>query len=177
LDTNPVNPAHYQKAGGIETIDYIEAVTADIPGDEAVSLANVIKYVSRYRQKHPKDPVRDLKKARWYLDRLINLVTEKERDARETAEDAPEASKMTSKPKAIAKNRKEDEEANAAVFQTNTPRPGDVPGSRDRKKSDTDGWRDDYSNKGPNLKYPCGECGSEPGRKHHMSCSEYTGHF
>lgn len=73
-DNNPVNPAHYRKAGGIETMDYIEAVCADLPGDEAPSVANVLKYVSRYRQKHEDDPARDLKKARWYLDRLIALV-------------------------------------------------------------------------------------------------------
>lgn len=67
------NPAHYKK-GNLESIDYIEAVTADVPGDEAVSVANVLKYVSRYRQKHPLTPSRDLRKAAWYLDRLIKLV-------------------------------------------------------------------------------------------------------
>jgi uncharacterized protein DUF3310 len=75
---NPVNPQHYQKHGGIETIDYLEAVCAYLPGDEAVSVANVLKYISRYREKHPDDVTRDLRKAAWYLDRLIALVEAKE---------------------------------------------------------------------------------------------------
>ena len=153
---NPVNPAHYQKRGGFEVIDFIEAVCADLPGDEAALVMPIIKYVSRYRQKHPKDPVRDLKKGLWFLDRLIKMVEAKQGEVN--------LSELLKDP------------APWATFKTNTPRPGDAPGSRERK-SDTDGWRDDYSNKGPNLKHPCSECGSEPGRKHRMSCSEYTGHY
>tara|TARA_R100000030_G_scaffold84976_1_gene68171 strand:+ start:81 stop:359 length:279 start_codon:yes stop_codon:yes gene_type:complete len=34
--------------------------------------ANIIKYVVRNRHKNPDNPVQDLKKARWYIDRLIN---------------------------------------------------------------------------------------------------------
>jgi len=58
------HPPHY-KAGGIETIDFIEAK------DLNYRLGNVIKYVSRAGRKNS-DPVEDLKKARWYLDREIN---------------------------------------------------------------------------------------------------------
>jgi hypothetical protein len=173
MTDNPVNPAHYIKSGGIETIDYEEAVCADLPGDEAISVGNILKYVSRYRQKHPGDPSRDLRKARWYLDRLIEIVEKKTIVPVGWApQKLPEGTGVI-----VAKNRKEDEEANAAVFKTNTARPGDVPGPRDRKKSDTDGWRDDYSNKGPNLKVkaPCLKCGADTG--HWMSCEEYTGHF
>jgi hypothetical protein len=57
------NPAHYT-AGGIETIDFIEAK------DLNYRLGNVIKYVSRCGKKDS-DPIKDLKKARWYLDREI----------------------------------------------------------------------------------------------------------
>lgn len=64
---DPVNrPAHYT-SGGIECID---AMTAAF-GDEVVKdfcLCNAFKYLWRHRQKNG---VEDLKKARWYLGRLI----------------------------------------------------------------------------------------------------------
>lgn len=58
-------PAHYTE-GGIEVIDYIEAK------DFNYRLGNVIKYVSRAGRKINSDPIEDLKKARWYLDREIS---------------------------------------------------------------------------------------------------------
>ena len=62
-DSDHVNhPPHYT-AGGIETITFIEAK------DLNYRLGNVIKYVSRAEKKG--DPLADLKKARWYLDREI----------------------------------------------------------------------------------------------------------
>ena len=68
---DPVNhPAHYTQ-GGIECIDALDAAVTGCPPDEAVCVANVIKYVWRYKDK---DPVRSLEKARWYLDRLIGKV-------------------------------------------------------------------------------------------------------
>lgn len=61
---DPVNhPPHY-KSGGIETIDFIEAK------DLNFRLGNVVKYVVRAGKK-ASDPLIDLKKARWYLDREI----------------------------------------------------------------------------------------------------------
>jgi len=63
---DPVNhPAHY-KAGGVETIDFIEAK------DLNYRLGNVVKYVARAGRKAT-DPIEDLKKARWYLDREISV--------------------------------------------------------------------------------------------------------
>jgi len=63
---NPVNhPPHYTK-GGIETIDFIEAK------DLNYRLGNVIKYVSRAGKKEGVDPVQDLEKAAWYLQREID---------------------------------------------------------------------------------------------------------
>jgi hypothetical protein len=63
---DPVNhPPHY-KAGGIETINYIEA------NDLNYRLGNVIKYVSRAGKKEGVDPVQDLEKAAWYLQREID---------------------------------------------------------------------------------------------------------
>ena len=62
---DPVNhPPHY-KAGGIETIDFIESK------DLNYRLGNVIKYVSRAGRKAT-DPIEDLKKAAWYLQREIS---------------------------------------------------------------------------------------------------------
>lgn len=56
------SPPHYT-AGGIETIDFIEAK------DLNYRLGNVIKYVSRAEKKD--NPLEDLKKAKWYLEREI----------------------------------------------------------------------------------------------------------
>jgi hypothetical protein len=64
------NPAHYNKAG-VECIDAIESATADLTGIEAVCTANIIKYTYRWSAK---GGVEDLKKARWYLDRLIKKL-------------------------------------------------------------------------------------------------------
>lgn len=58
------HPPHY-KAGGIETIDFIEAK------DLNYRLGNVIKYVSRAGKKIDNDPVQDLEKAAFYLKREI----------------------------------------------------------------------------------------------------------
>lgn len=59
-------PAHY-KVGGIETIDFMQAKLSK-QQFEGYLAGNVIKYISRYQHKNG---VEDLKKARWYLDRLI----------------------------------------------------------------------------------------------------------
>lgn len=66
LDTSDLvnHPPHYTN-GGIETIDFIEAK------DLNYRLGNVIKYVSRAEKKG--EPLQDLKKALWYLQRDIEL--------------------------------------------------------------------------------------------------------
>ena len=62
---NVNHPAHY-KAGGIETIDFIEAKSL------SYNLGNVVKYITRADYKGNK--IEDLKKAQWYLNReLSNL--------------------------------------------------------------------------------------------------------
>jgi hypothetical protein len=75
LDVDVVNsPPHY-KSGGIEAIEGIEASM----GPEAYAgylKGNVMKYLWRYEKKSK--PLEDLKKARWYLDRLIGLRERKE---------------------------------------------------------------------------------------------------
>lgn len=65
------HPAHYQSETGLEAKDVIEAFTFDLKGIEAVYAGNVFKYMCRW---YKKDGLRDLKKARWYLDHLIEHV-------------------------------------------------------------------------------------------------------
>lgn len=72
------HPEHYQMANGLETFDIIEAVCAELTGIEAVCAGNVIKYVSRFKKKNG---LEDLKKAEWYLRRLIE--TEEKNNGKE----------------------------------------------------------------------------------------------
>lgn len=65
------HPSHYQTSTGLETIEVIEAFTAGLQGGEATNTGNVLKYICRWKKKNG---LEDLKKARWYLDRLIHLV-------------------------------------------------------------------------------------------------------
>ncbi len=62
------HPSHYTN-GKYECINVIEDVTKDLVGLEAVCTANVIKYMWRWKHKNG---VEDLKKARWYLNKLID---------------------------------------------------------------------------------------------------------
>jgi hypothetical protein len=69
--SDPVsNPPHYNK-GGIECIDAIMEAVKDLQGIEAVCVANVIKYTWRWKQKNG---IEDLKKAKWYLEWLIDGI-------------------------------------------------------------------------------------------------------
>ena len=74
------HPSHYQTKNGLEAIDVIEAFTEDLSGAEAFSTASVLKYICRWKQKNG---LEDLKKARWYLDRLIHVVESENRNVKE----------------------------------------------------------------------------------------------
>lgn len=64
-ETDMVNhPSHYKK-GDMESIEVIEAFTSDA---YSFYMGNVIKYVLRHMDKNQQQ---DLKKARWYLDKMI----------------------------------------------------------------------------------------------------------
>lgn len=65
---NVNSPSHYTQAG-IECIDAITAAVSGKSGIEAVCVANVIKYLWRYELKNG---VEDVKKAQWYLNRLVS---------------------------------------------------------------------------------------------------------
>ncbi len=73
------HPSHYQSESGLEAIDVIKAFTSDLTGIEAFDTGNVLKYMCRWRNKNG---LEDLKKAKWYLEDLINHVEkiEKEND-------------------------------------------------------------------------------------------------
>ncbi len=64
-------PFHYNQAG-IECIDAIAAATDD--GFEHYLQGNIIKYLWRYRYKNG---IEDLKKAQWYLNKLIETKGDK----------------------------------------------------------------------------------------------------
>jgi len=65
--TDKVNHPDHYNAGPVEVIDAIEAWGFG-PGFCA---GNAIKYIARHE--HKGKPVEDLEKARWYLDRLIEM--------------------------------------------------------------------------------------------------------
>lgn len=63
------HPEHYKAKNGLEAIDMIAAFTEGLQGMDAVCTANALKYLCRW---HKKNGVEDLKKAKWYIDYLIN---------------------------------------------------------------------------------------------------------
>ena len=72
MNDNVNNPQHYGQ-GSIECIDYIK----DFLNDEELAgyfRGNIAKYLHRWRYKNG---VEDLKKARWYLDALIQQQSKK----------------------------------------------------------------------------------------------------
>jgi hypothetical protein len=62
------SPLHYT-VGGIETIDYIEAKLTK-EQFKGYLKGNIIKYISRFEHKNA---VEDLRKAQWYLNKLIEV--------------------------------------------------------------------------------------------------------
>lgn len=64
---NVNRPKHY--AGGkVECIDAIEVAVDGLVGIEAACTANAIKYLWRWKKK---GGLEDLRKARWYINRLL----------------------------------------------------------------------------------------------------------
>lgn len=69
---DPVNhPNHYKTSSGLEAIDVIDAFTEDLKGYESVYTSQVLKYTLRWKHKNG---LEDLKKAEWYLNRLIKKL-------------------------------------------------------------------------------------------------------
>ena len=66
-DAEKINPSHYTQ-GNIQTIDCILDQQMDY------MTATITKYISRWRFK---DGVCDLKKAQWFLNKLIEIEEKK----------------------------------------------------------------------------------------------------
>lgn len=69
----PTNPQHYRN-GDIECIDALASATVNKPGIQAICVGNVIKYLWRYECK---GGIEDVRKAHWYLERLLQELTVK----------------------------------------------------------------------------------------------------
>ena len=63
-------PKHYCK-GGVESIDFVRAAVSNLSGFEAVCVANIIKYMWRYKEKNG---LEDVMKAAKYLEWLQEEV-------------------------------------------------------------------------------------------------------
>lgn len=68
---DPVNhPSHYQ-GNGVECIDCIASAVSGLDGFHGFCAGNAIKYIFRFSHKNG---VEDLRKAEWYIDRLIKAI-------------------------------------------------------------------------------------------------------
>jgi len=76
---DPINPSHYT-TGGIECIDAMEASMSK-EAFKGFLKGNCQKYLWRYELKNGSE---DLKKAQWYLERLINTCESKEQSVHDT---------------------------------------------------------------------------------------------
>lgn len=65
------HPNHYQSENGLEVIDVIKEFTSGLEGIEATDTGNILKYICRWKKKNG---IEDLKKAKWYLEHLIDYV-------------------------------------------------------------------------------------------------------
>ena len=74
LDIN--SPDHYN-SNTIETIDLIRD-SMEEKEFKGYLKGNIFKYVSRYRYKEQENPVKDLLKAKWYLEKLIEVMREED---------------------------------------------------------------------------------------------------
>lgn len=65
--SNVSHPSHYNQ-GKIEVIEFIE--------DKGLGFhrGNAVKYIARAGLKDPSKEIEDLEKARWYIDREIELL-------------------------------------------------------------------------------------------------------
>ena len=69
MSSDPINPKHYKHLPA-EAIDIIEAAIAEAPSNQSAYLhGQVLKYLLRCWSKKG---IEDLRKAKWYLDRLVD---------------------------------------------------------------------------------------------------------
>lgn len=67
------SPPHYNQ-DSIECIDAIRAALGD-EGFQAYCQGNALKYL--WRHKYKGKPIEDLKKAQWYIDKIIKVIEQK----------------------------------------------------------------------------------------------------
>ena len=73
--TDNINsPEHYVSESGIEVFDVQEAFIHELKGMAASYWCNIVKYILRFQRKNG---VEDLKKAKYYLEKLIEEESEK----------------------------------------------------------------------------------------------------
>lgn len=65
---NIVSPNHYVTDKGFEVFDVQEAFIHELKGMSASYWCNIVKYILRFQRKNG---VEDLKKAKYYLEKLI----------------------------------------------------------------------------------------------------------
>ena len=68
------SPEHYNR-NTVETIDLIRD-SMEPQEFRGYLKGNIFKYVSRYRYKDQENPIKELLKARWYLEKLIEVMRE-----------------------------------------------------------------------------------------------------
>ena len=74
-EDNITSPSHYVTDKGFEVFDVQEAFIQELKGMAASYWCNVVKYILRFQRKNG---VEDLKKARYYLDKLIKEESDNE---------------------------------------------------------------------------------------------------
>ena len=73
-EDNIKNPSHYASDKGFEVFDVQEAFIHELKGMAASYWCNIVKYILRFQKKNG---VEDLKKAKYYLEKLIEEEAEK----------------------------------------------------------------------------------------------------
>ena len=71
---NIIRPNHYASGKGFEVFDVQEAFIHELKGMSASYWCNIVKYILRFQKKNG---VEDLKKAKYYLEKLIEAESEK----------------------------------------------------------------------------------------------------
>lgn len=68
-EDNIISPNHYVSDSGMEVFEVQEAFIHDLKGMAASYWCNIVKYILRFQNKNG---VEDLKKAKYYLEKLID---------------------------------------------------------------------------------------------------------
>ncbi len=74
------HPEHYKAKNGMEAINVIMAYTEGLTGEIAFDQGNAIKYVLRWPKKNGAE---DIRKAIWYLNRILEKLEEDESEVNE----------------------------------------------------------------------------------------------